>query len=194
LANPLAIQGLIMDIPRNLGENVRRLRETRGLSQQQLAKLSGIPRPTWANIESGSANPTLAVLLRVASTLQVSIEELISAPRASLRQYRAGELPARVRGKVKVRGLLPDPIPGIQLERMELPPRSRMPGVPHTPGTREYLACEQGQIELTAAGGVWLLEAGDVVVFRGDQRHAYHNPGDATSVAYSAVLLAPGAA
>jgi XRE family transcriptional regulator, regulator of sulfur utilization len=183
-----------VDIPRNLAENVRRLRETRGLSQQQLAKLSGIPRPTWANMESGSANPTLSVLTRVASTLQVSIEELISAPRASLRQYRAGELPARVRGKVKVRGLLPDPIPGIQLERMELPPRSRMPGVPHTPGTREYLACEHGQIELTAAGGSWLLGAGDVLVFRGDQRHAYHNPGDDTSVAYSAVLLAPGAA
>src|SRR6187399_2909621 len=89
--------GRRMEIPRNLGENVRKLRETRGLSQQQLAKLSGIPRPTWANIESGSANPTLSVLTRVASTLQVSIEELISAPRASLRQYRASELPARVR-------------------------------------------------------------------------------------------------
>jgi transcriptional regulator with XRE-family HTH domain len=183
-----------MDIPRNLGENVRRLREMRGLSQQQLAKLSGVPRPTWANLESGSANPTLAVLTRVASTLQVSIEELISAPRASLRQYRATDLPSRVRGKVKVRGLLPDPIPGIQLERMELPPRSRMAGVPHTPGTREYLTCEHGRIELTAAGGVWLLEPGDVVVFRGDQRHAYHNPGDEHAVAYSTVLLAPGAA
>jgi transcriptional regulator with XRE-family HTH domain len=183
-----------MDSPRNLGENVRRLRETRGLSQQQLSQLSGIPRPTWANIESGSANPTLSVLTRVASTLQVSIEELISAPRASLRQYRASDLPSRVRGKVKVRGLLPDPIPGIQLERMELPPHSRMAGVPHTPGTREYLACEHGQIELTAAGGSWVLGAGDVLVFRGDQRHAYHNPGDETAVAYSAVLLAPGVA
>jgi XRE family transcriptional regulator, regulator of sulfur utilization len=181
------------DIPRNLGDNIRRLRETRGLSQQQLAKLSGVPRPTWANLESGGANPTLAVLTRVASTLQVSIEELISPPRASLRHYKADELPSRQRGGVRVRGLLPDPIPGIQLERMELPPGARMTGIPHTPGTREYLACEHGSVALTVAGGAWTLVAGDVLVFRGDQRHAYHNPGDEIAVAYSTVLLAPGA-
>ena len=32
---------------------------------------------------------------------------------------------------------------------------------------------------------------GDVVVFRGDQRHGYHNPGEGVAVAYSLVL--PGA-
>ena len=56
----------------HLARNIRALREARGLSQAQLAKLSGIPRPTWANLESGAANPTLAVLLKVSATLQVS--------------------------------------------------------------------------------------------------------------------------
>jgi hypothetical protein len=32
---------------------------------------------------------------------------------------------------------------------------------------------------------------GDVVVFRGDQKHSYENPGDRTAVGYSVVLLAP---
>ena len=31
----------------------------------------------------------------------------------------------------------------------------------------------------------------DVVVFRGDQRHSYENPGMKTAVGYSAVLLTP---
>jgi hypothetical protein len=29
-----------------------------------------------------------------------------------------------------------------------------------------------------------------VAVFRGDQRHSYHNPGAKTAVAYSVVVLA----
>ena len=55
---------MIDDIARNLADNLRALREARGFSQQQIAKLAGLPRPTWANLESGSANPTIAVLTR----------------------------------------------------------------------------------------------------------------------------------
>lgn len=58
---------------------------------------------------------------------------------------------------------------------MELEPGGRMIGVPHTPGTREYLTCERGRVELVAAGERWALELGDVLVFRGDQRHSYRN-------------------
>jgi quercetin dioxygenase-like cupin family protein len=66
-----------------------------------------------------------------------------------------------------------------------------MVGVPHTPGTREYLTCEKGKIILVAASEKWELSEGDVVVFRGDQRHSYTNAGDKTAIAYSVVLLAP---
>jgi len=37
-----------------------------------------------------------------------------------------------------------------------------------------------------------MLMPGDVMVFRGDQRHSYRNPSRSTgAVAYSLVLLAP---
>ncbi|MEZ4247936.1 MAG: cupin domain-containing protein [Polyangiales bacterium] len=62
-------------------------------------------------------------------------------------------------------------------------------GTPHTPGTREYLACERGRIELVASGTRYVLEPGDVVAFRGDQKHSYANPGKSTAVGYSVVLL-----
>ncbi len=174
----------------NLALNIKQLREARGLTQHQISKTAGLPRPTWANLESGAANPTLLVLMKVAGALQVTLEELVGAPRAVARLYRANELPLRRRGKVCVRKLLPDPIAGMELERMELPVGSSMAGVPHTPGTREYLTCESGQLELTASGERWTLDPGDVVVFRGDQAHGYRNPGRTAAVAYSVVTLA----
>ncbi|MEM9462732.1 MAG: XRE family transcriptional regulator [Myxococcota bacterium] len=174
----------------NLALNIKQLREARGLTQHQIAKVAALPRPTWANLESGAANPTLSVLMKVAAALQVSLEELVGPPRAGARLYKARELPMRRRGKVSVRRLLPDPIAGMELERFELAAGAAMSGVPHTPGTREYLTCEAGALELTAAGERWRLEPGDVVVFRGDQKHGYRNPTRGTAVAYSVVTLA----
>lgn len=175
----------------HLAENVRTVREARGLTQLQIAKIAGIPRATWTNLESGGANPTLAVLVKVANALQVRLDELLAAPRQPGRHLRAADLPSRVRGQVTVRKLLPETIAGLDLERMVLPPGARMAGTPHTPGTREYLTCERGEVELSVAGAVYRLAAGDVVVFRGDQRHAYHNPGKADAVAFSVIAFAP---
>ena len=66
------------DATTHLAANVRAIREARGLSQQQIAKLAGVPRATWSHLESGAANPTLAVLTRVADALQVRLDELLA--------------------------------------------------------------------------------------------------------------------
>lgn len=177
-----------------LADNMRLLRESRGLTQQQLAKLAGVPRPTWANLESGAANPTISVVVKVATALQVSVEELLAPPRVAVRHFAAERLTVRKRGVVTVRKLLPEPLPNLELDRLELPAGGQMVGVPHTPGTREYLTCERGTVELVASGQSFLLQPGDVVVFRGDQKHSYRNPGRETAIAYSVVALSTSTA
>lgn len=181
----------VATVAANLANNIRQLREARGHTQQQSARLAGIPRPTWSNLESGASNPTVTVLVKVANALQVRVEELISPPKAAARHYPAASLPERKRGNVHVRKLLPDSMPGLDLERLELAPGASMTGVPHTPGTREYLTCESGVVELSAAGQRWRLDPGDVVVFRGDQKHGYRNPGRRRATAYSVIAFAP---
>ena len=175
-----------------LAANIRQLREGRSLTQEQMSRLSGIPRATWGHLESGSANPTLSVLHKVALALQVPLEELTSSPRATSRHYPKSALDTHKQGDGTIRKLLPDAIPGVVIDRMEIPAGGRIPGVPHMPGTREYLTCEAGEILLAVGGEQSRLAPGDVVVFRGDQRHSYRNPGSRTAVGYSVVLLAPG--
>ena len=57
-----------------LAANLKQLREARGLTQDQMARLAGIPRATWGHLESGAANPTLQVLHKAALALQVPLE------------------------------------------------------------------------------------------------------------------------
>jgi transcriptional regulator with XRE-family HTH domain len=172
-----------------LADNIRLLREARGQTQERMAKLAGIPRATWGHLETGSANPTLAVLDKVATSLQVPIEELTAPPPSTGRLYPRAALRSRRQGDGTVRQLLPDPIPGMLIDRMEIAPGGRIPGVPHMPGTREYFTCEDGRVVLAVAGEQWSLSPGDVLTFRGDQRHSYTNPGRETAIGYSVVLL-----
>jgi len=161
------------------------------MSQQQIAELSGIPRPTWASLETGGANPTLAVLSKAANALNVSIEELVGTPRQEVLFVPAAKVRERKRQDATLRPLIPDTLPGLEISRTQIAPGGRMVGVPHTAGTREYLTCEQGQVELVVAGEHYHLAKGDMLVFRGDQRHSYINPDKRRlSVSISVVCFA----
>lgn len=183
-----------VELAENLAGNLRYLRDRRSMTQQRLAELCGVPRSTLANLETGDGNPTLAVLGQLAAALQISISELLSPPNSMGRVYRRGELPSEMRGgpdKATILKLLPDAIPGMEIDRMEIPAGSRFTGVPHRPGTREYLYCEKGAVVLSAAGDSFELKAGDLCAFQGDQRHGYKNPGRVTAILISVVALAP---
>jgi len=177
----------------HLAHNLRQVRELRGLTQAQLAKLSQVPRSTLANIEAGGANPTLAVLLRLAAALSLSVEELITRPRGTCRHYPRGTLPIQERngGAVRIHKLLPHSIVGMEIDLIELTPGAKMKGAPHRPGTHEYLYCAQGAMTLWVAGERVDLVNGDVASFPGDQRHSYQNPGRSKALGFSVVALAP---
>ena len=100
----------------------------------------------------------------------------------------------RKRGDVTVRKLLPETIAGLEIERMELPPGGAMSGVPHTPGTREYLTCERGQIELSAGGESWSLSPATWWCSAATRSTATATRAAPLAVAYSVVAFAPVAA
>jgi transcriptional regulator with XRE-family HTH domain len=60
----------------SLGNAVRRLREKRELTQEDLAEAAGITVRTLSQLETGNANPTWATVGDIARALGVSIAEL----------------------------------------------------------------------------------------------------------------------
>jgi transcriptional regulator with XRE-family HTH domain len=66
-----------MDIRRQVGLNVQRIRRSRGWSQEELAFESGLHRTYISGIERGARNPTVTVLKELADALGVSAASLL---------------------------------------------------------------------------------------------------------------------
>ena len=67
-----------MSTNQNLANNIKKLREAKGLSQEKLARLADVANNTLIKMESGeNKNPTLDTLKKVAKALDVSVDDLI---------------------------------------------------------------------------------------------------------------------
>lgn len=60
-----------------LGENIKKLREIRGLSQKKAAEICGISESTWSKYEKGESQPTASPIRLIAKGLQVSTDEIL---------------------------------------------------------------------------------------------------------------------
>ena len=77
-----------------LGQQIRRLREAKGLSQEEFAGFAGIDRAYYGGIERGERNVAAINIIKIANALNVEVGELFPALSA-LRRITKGECDGR---------------------------------------------------------------------------------------------------
>lgn len=61
-----------------IGNNIKSIRQEKGISQDRLSKLADLSLNTVVNVESGTnPNPTVETLLKIANALGVGINDLV---------------------------------------------------------------------------------------------------------------------
>ncbi len=168
-------------VARAIGGRVRQGRNSRGWTLDQLAARSGVSRRMLVSIEQGSANPSIATLLRISDTLGIGLPALVDMDRSpGLRVTRAGSAPVLWRGQlggqaVLVAGTEPPDI--TELWDWTLGPGESHSSEAHAAGTRELLLVLDGQVEVRAGEHAEVLTTGDSASFAGDLPHEYANAG-----------------
>lgn len=66
-----------MKVTQRVGANLRRAREERGISQEELADRAGLHRTYISGVERGVRNPTVVVLEKIAKALKVKASTLL---------------------------------------------------------------------------------------------------------------------
>ncbi len=60
-----------------IGNRIKSLRESKGISQQDLAAICNFEKANLSRIEAGRTNPTISTLYKISQALEISVAELI---------------------------------------------------------------------------------------------------------------------
>ena len=64
------------DDAKRLGNNLKKLRTERGITQIEIAQTLGSDRSFVSNIENGKTNPTLSTIANLAKALKIPVSDL----------------------------------------------------------------------------------------------------------------------
>jgi transcriptional regulator with XRE-family HTH domain len=67
-----------MDMRRLVGQNLRRARKAKGLTQEQLSERTGFAQQHLSELETGLGNPTVVTLYELAQVLDVTVAMLVT--------------------------------------------------------------------------------------------------------------------
>ncbi len=168
-----------------VAENMRRIRKAQKLSLEHTAALAGVSRSMLGQIERGEANPSVAILEKLASALKIPAEELLRndnfEPLCLSREL--DHLPCRLDGgRVQLR------------DSMRYEERTRMDTAfldvyisgkyvpqPDIPGCVCTATVISGTAWLKADGKIWILEERDALRFASERPWAIMNQGSSVS-------------
>jgi transcriptional regulator with XRE-family HTH domain len=167
------------EMNRRVSDALRRYRKQRDLSLDQLALKSGVSRAALSQIESARTNPTLSVLWKIASGLEIPFQELLETPgEESARILRAGDMVVlrSADGRMESRLLSPSGASGaVETYELRLAPKGVHRSEPHRKGTTETLIVLKGAVRITVRDAEYELATGDSAFFQADVPHSYEN-------------------
>lgn len=178
-----------------IGGRVRKERQLRGWTLDQLADAAGVSRRMLVNVEQGAANPSVGTLLRLSDALGIGLPALVEMPRPKpVTVTRRGEGAALWTSGAGGRGVLvagtqsPDVV---ELWDWTMGPGDSHESEAHSQGTKELLQVQEGSVSVEVAGETFVLEAGDAVSFPGDVEHSYGTVGK-DPARFSLAVFEPG--
>jgi transcriptional regulator with XRE-family HTH domain len=172
-------------------------RRARNLTFDQLAALSGVSKGMLVQIEQGKANPSIAILCKVASALRVSVAELVEMPedgRSPVRLSAPHDSPKLWSGPRGGSAVLLAGTAGpdmLELWEWELCPGERFEAHRHPQGTRELIRVIKGILAFEVDGVSYTIETGGSAVAWTDRPHAYACAGQ-KAVRFNMVVFEPG--
>jgi len=180
--------------PPQVGATLQTLRQAQGLSLDELSRRAGVSKSMLSQIERNQANPTVAVVWRLANALRVELGELLGGEKTAgpaIETVPAHATPALFSpdGLCQLRILGPIDLAG-QFEWYELrvEPGGALESAAHEPGSREHLSVLSGELEVSAGGKNQLLKAGETARYAVDGAHAIRNQSQQAAVALLVVL------
>lgn len=161
---------------------IRSWRKEKKLSLDELSRRAGVSKGMLVEIEKGTANPSIALLCKLAAALGISVAEIVNVASDPMVQViEAAAIPVLWQGERggSARLLAGSAGPDmIELWRWEMYPGERFTSPGHPSGTFELLHVESGTLTLRVEETLTQVAAGASAVARTEAAHSYANEGE----------------
>ena len=174
-----------MDLNRAVAENLKRIRKTKKMSMERLAAEAGVSRSMLGQIERGEANPSVAIIGKLASALKVPAELLLENDTfVTLEQFpEVATKPVRLDGgKAVLRQNFPyDAVTRLESYFLDLYISARYEPELSVPGCICHATVMSGTVTLCAEGETMRMIERDAIRFAADQPYRFENMTNSTA-------------
>lgn len=163
----------------NLGGNLRKIRQERGLSLEETSALTGVSKAMLGQIERGESSPTVSLLWKIASGLKITFSSLMTAsPSAYQSQSLEDTQPIlEADGQLILYNLFPfDPMTGFDYFHIVIKPGCDYESPSHPNVREEFIVVTKGRMEVKIGDQIFTLSEGNSIRFQGNEAHTYRNP------------------
>ena len=161
---------------------IKRYRAEKKISLDELSRRAGVSKGMLVDIEACRANPSIALLCRLASAMGVAVADFVNVASAPpVKAIAAGDIPTLWQGEQGGHARLLAGTSGpdmVELWQWSLYPGEIFTSPGHGEGTTELLFVTEGALTLTVNDSLYLIPAGDSAVARTDAPHSYANAGE----------------
>jgi len=172
----------VATVSQAVSDRIKSWRKSQKLSLDELSRRAGVSKGMLVEIEKGAANPSIAILCKIAAALGVSVADIVSishSPDAWL--IENSEMPVLWQGEQGGSAQLLAGTRGpdmIELWRWQMFAGEAFSSTGHSSGTLELLHVEQGTLALTVGERTLVIQQGCAAVARTDMPHAYASAND----------------
>ncbi|EOC1288736.1 helix-turn-helix transcriptional regulator [Cronobacter muytjensii] len=166
-----------------LAQRLKAWRKAHKVTLDALSQRAGVSKGMLVELEKAAANPSIAILCKIAAALGLSVADLLDvAIQPAARLIDAGSIPVLWRGENGGTARLLAGTSGpnmVELWRWEMPPGEAFSSAGHPHGTAELLHVEGGVLTLVINEEPLQVPAGSSAVARTDAPHRYVNAHNA---------------
>lgn len=170
-----------------LGDNLKAIREKRGLNLGEVSELTGISKAMLSKIERSESIPTITTVWKIANGLKITLHDLSDTQSESYSIKNVANMEPLIDdgGLFSLYTLFPfSPLDGVQvLYGIFKPGYHYKPDMfIHESSHKEYCIVFQGQLDVVIDGTTYSLEKGCAIDFNAKQEHGYINTGDENAI------------
>ena len=170
---------------KNIAFNLKRIRNVKKMSLEDLADQTGVSKSMLGQIEREESNPTIEVLGKIVSGLRIDFTDLIEEPSDSVYEVEFRNLvPTKdVSGQYKVYTYFSFAQKRkFEIYMIEIEPGGIYECGGHGEKTEEYINVVEGVLTLNIDGAIYELGTKDALRFESDRNHKYINKGKVKTV------------